>query len=158
MSTAKKVEKTLNVFYTIYRGCGWLLINLFVLGFLCWTSYMTFSGYRVETNGESTTGHVVHLDHFDGGAYAAVVEFEANGQTYTFKDDTASNPPRYEVGEDVPVLYDRTNPNLAHIDDSLLPLWLFPGCMVGVLLVGFVAANIWGVRAWKRGEEMIDLT
>ena len=62
-----------------------------------------------------------------------------------------------EVGQDVPVLYDRANPNLAHIDDSILPLWVFPGCMVGVMFAMFIAANIWGVRAWKRGEEMIDL-
>src|SRR5689334_6887778 len=102
MSTGKKVEKAFNVFHMIYRGCGWLLVNVFLVGFLCWAIYMTFSGYRVETNGEVTTGHVVDLDHFDGGAYSAVIEFEVNGQTYTFEDDTASDPPRYSVGEDVP--------------------------------------------------------
>jgi len=158
MSTAKKIEKTFGVFHTIYRGCAWLLINLFIIGFLCWSSYMTFAGVRVETNGETTTGHVVELDHFDEGAYSAVVEFEADGQTYTFEDDTASDPPKYSIGQDVPVVYDRSNPSLAQIDDGILPHWLFPGCMVGILVIALVAVNIWGVRAWKRGEEMIDLT
>src|SRR5436190_18066021 len=105
--TTDKVEKTANAFYTIYRGCGWLLINLFVLGFLCWGLYAGFVGYRVESNGETVPGHVVALHPFDGGTYSAVVEFEVNGQTYSFEDDTTANPPKYEVGEDVVVRYDR---------------------------------------------------
>jgi hypothetical protein len=117
---------------------------------------MAFVGFRVESNGETTEGYVVGLDHFDGGAYSAIVEFEANGQTYTFEDDTASNPPKYEIGEPVTVRYDRTNPNFAQID-SALPLWLFPSCGVGVLILTFIGVNIWGVYAWKRGEEMIEL-
>jgi hypothetical protein len=155
--TAKKIEKAASTFDKLYRGCGWLLVNLFVLVFLCWGLYSSFVGYRVEANGETVEGGVVGLDHFDEGAYSAVVEFEVDGQTYTFEDDTASDPPKYEIGETVLVRYDRTNPNLAQIDDSSLPLWLVPGCAVGILLASLIVVNIWGWRAWKRGEEMIDL-
>lgn len=151
-----KIEKAAGTLDKLYRGCGWLLVNLFVLGFLCWGLYQAFVGFRVESNGDTTEGHVVGLDHFDEGTYSAVVEFEVNGQTYTFEDDTASNPPKYEIGETVTVRYDRTNPNLAQID-SALPLWLFPSCTVAGLLVALIVVNIWGWRAWKRGEEMIDL-
>lgn len=151
-----KVEKTFTVFDKVYRGCGWLLINLFVVGFLCWALYAVFVGVRVETNGEITEGHVVGLDHFDSGTYSAVVEFEVNGQTYTFEDDTASNPPKYEIGETVVVRYDRSNPNLAQID-SQTPLWLFPAIAALSLIVAWIGVNIWGWRAWKRGEDMVDL-
>lgn len=151
-----KVEKTATVFDKFHRGCGWLLINLFVIGFLCWGLYSSFVGFRVETNGEVTEGSVVGLDHFDGGAYSAVVEFEVNGQVYGFEDDTASNPPKYEIGESVLVRYDRSNPNLAQID-SPVPLWLFPACSVLILILALIGVNIWGWRAWKRGEEMVDL-
>lgn len=154
---SNRVEKAAGTLDKLYRGCVWILVNLFVLGFLCWGLYQAFASFRVESNGETTEGHVVRLDHFDEGAYSAVIEFEANGQTYTFEDDTASNPPKYEIGETVTVRYDRTNPNLAQIDDSAFPLWLFPSCMVVFLFVALIGVNLWGWRAWKRGEEMIDL-
>jgi hypothetical protein len=150
------MKKVGNAADKLYRGCGWLLINLFILGFLCWASYAGFVGYRVESNGETTEGAVVGLDHFDGGTYSAIIEFEVDGQTYSFEDDTASNPPKYEIGETVIVRYDRTNPNLAQVD-SAFPLWLFPSCAVAGLFLALIVANIWGWRAWKRGEEMIDL-
>lgn len=151
----KKAEKTLTVFEKLYMGCGWLLVNLFVMGFLCWALYASFVGFRVETNGEIAEGHVVGLDHSDG-TYSAVVEFEVDGQSYTFEDDTASNPPKYEIGETVVVRYDRSNPNLAQID-SKFPLWLFPTCSVLFLIAAWIGVNIWGWRAWKRGEAMVDL-
>jgi hypothetical protein len=151
--TANKAE---NAIFNIYRGCGWLLINLFILGFLCWGLYGSFVGYRVESNGETTQGHVVALDHVDGGTYSAIVEFEVNGQTYSLDDDSASNPPKYEIGENVTVRYDRSNPNIAHID-GVMPVWLFPSCAVIILFLALIGVNIWGWRAWKRGEEMIDL-
>ncbi len=133
-----------------------MLVNLFVLGFLCWALYMGLVGFRVETNGETTEGYVSDLELRDGGVYRAVVDFEVNGQTYSFKDDTSSNPPKYELGENVMVRYDRTNPNIAQID-SKFPLWLFPSCTIIGLILALVVVNIWGWRMWKRGQEMIDL-
>lgn len=152
----KTANKAGNAIYNIYRGCGWLLINLFVLGFLCWGLYASFVGYRVEANGETTQGYVVDLEARDGGTYRAVFEFEANGQTYRFNDDSSSYPPKYELGEDVTIRYDRTNPDRAHVD-GVVPVWLFPGCTVLTLIVTLIGVNIWGWRMWKRGEEMIDL-
>lgn len=149
--TASKAEKTV---FNIFRGCGWLLINLFVLGFLCLASYWSFIGYRVEAHGETAQGHVVDLD-LDEGTYTAYFEFEVDGQTYIIEDDSSSNPPKYELGEDVTILYDRTNPNRAHVD-GVAPVWLFPGCTVLVMIVALIGVNIWGWRAWKRGEEILD--
>jgi hypothetical protein len=151
-----KADKAANALEKLYRGCGWLLINLFVLGFLCWGLYKVFVGFRAETNGETTEGYVSGLEPRDGGTFRAVIEFEANGQTYSFNDDTSSYPPRFDLGETVMVRYDRSNPIIAHID-SQFPLWLFPSCIVMSLFVALIAVNIWGVRAWRRGETMIDL-
>ena len=151
-----KSSKAGRMVWNIYRGCGWLLVNLFVLGFLCWALYEGFVGYRVEANGETTEGHVSRLEPRDGGTYRAVIEFEVDGKTYSFNDSSSSNPPRFDLGETVVVRYDRSNPSIAQID-SRFPLWLFPACTVAGLFVALIAVNIWGVRAWKRGEEMIDL-
>lgn len=151
-----KAEKTVNVIEKLYIGCGWLLINLFVLIFLCWGLYKVFVGFRTETNGETTEGYVSRLEPRDGGTFRAVIEFEANGQTYSFNDDTSSYPPRFDLGETVMVRYDRSNPNIAQID-SRFPLWLVPSCMMAGLFVTLIGVNILGVRMWKRGEPMIDL-
>jgi hypothetical protein len=151
-----KSSRAGDVLWKLYRGCGWLLINLFVLGFLCWGLYASFVGYRVEANGETTEGYVSGLEPRDGGTFRAVIDFEVDGKTYSFPDDTSSNPPRFELGETVMVRYDRSNPNIAQID-SRFPLWLFPSCIVAGLFVALIVVNIWGVRAWRRGEEMIDL-
>lgn len=152
----KKTSNAGNALWNIYRGCGWLLVNLFILGFLCWGLYLVFVGYRVEANGETTEGHVARLERRDGGTYRAVIEFEVDGKTYSFNDSTSSNPPRFDLGETVVVLYDRSNPDLAQIDGRF-PSWLFPASMVAGLFVALIAVNIWGVRAWKRGDEIIDL-
>jgi hypothetical protein len=151
--TTGKVE---NAIYKVYQGCGWLLINLFFLGFLCWGLYLGFVGYRVEANGEVTEGYVADLDLRDGGTYTAIFEFEVNGETYSFRDDTSAYPPKYELGETVTVRYDRSNPNLAHID-GVLPAWLFPSCMVILIVLMSIFINVLSWRAWKRREEIIDL-
>lgn len=145
-----------DMLWNIYRGCGWLLVNLFILGFLCWALYQSFVGYRVEANGETTEGYVSRLEPRDGGTFRAVIDFEVDGKTYSFNDNTSSNPPRFELGETVVVRYDRSNPNVAQID-SRFPLWLFPSCTVAGLFAALILVNIFAVRAWKRGQEIIDL-
>ena len=149
-----KIEKAANTVDKFYRGCLWAAINLFVLGFLCWGLYSGFVGFRVESNGATTEGTVVRHELRDGGTYRVVVSYDVDGQTYYFTDDSSSNPPRFEIGEIVTVRYDQTNPDLADIDGAV-PLWLVPLCTVGILVVALIVVNIWGWRAWKRGEEML---
>ena len=151
-----KVEKTLNTADKIYRGCLWIAVNFFVMLFLCWSLYSTVVGLRVETNGVSVEGYVVDQKTSSDGSVSAVVEFSVNGQTHRFEDDAASIPPRYELGQKVTVLYDRSDPSIARIDDRA-PTWLFPACGLMTTFLALIGINIWGVRAWKRGEEIIDL-
>lgn len=149
------IDTAFNGFEKIAKGCGWAFINFFVLIFLCWSLYLSFVGIRVEMNGAVTNGHVSNLKLRDGGTYKAVVTFEVNGQNYSFDDDTAANPPKYELGEEVQVRYDVSNPNIAHID-SVIPIWLFPSCTLAVLVIAFLFINIYNWRAWKRGKDIID--
>ncbi|WKZ46729.1 MAG: DUF3592 domain-containing protein [Anaerolineales bacterium] len=153
--TSSKLNKAFDSFDKLYRGCVLIGVNLFVLLFLCWSLYKGFVGFRVESNGDTTEGTVVRYEERDGGTVKAVISFDVNGESYTFTDDVASRPPRFELGEIVTVRYDRSNPNIAQIDDSPFPLWLFPSCWVAGLFVALIGVNIWGWRAWKRGEEML---
>jgi hypothetical protein len=54
-----------------------------------------------------------------------IIEFEANGQTYSFEGGNASYPPAYDVGEEVSVLYDPADPNTAQIN-KWTERWLMP--------------------------------
>jgi len=154
-SATKKVDRASDTFSKIYGGCGLLVVNLLILGFLCWGIYKGVVGVMVEINGEVTEGSVIRLEPRDGGTFRAKFEFEVNGVTYTFDDDSSSNPPKYGLGETVTIRYDRNDPNRASID-SVFPLWLFPSCTTAGLIIALVVVNFFGIRAVKRGDEIID--
>ncbi|GAA2510422.1 hypothetical protein GCM10010406_53490 [Streptomyces thermolineatus] len=64
-----------------------------------------------------------------------VVEFtSADGTHRTFRSSTGSNPPAYEEGERVEVLYRADSPEDARID-GFLSLWLLPMIFGGIGLV-----------------------
>lgn len=87
---------------------------------------------------EEATGRVVDLVRGQD-TYAPLVEYRAaDGQTYTFVSSTSSNPPRYNPGEEVPVLYDPGDPYHARID-RWMETWFLP------LLFGFVGLVFTGV-------------
>lgn len=81
-----------------------------------------------------------------GYLYCPQVVFQIpNGQTIKFQSEMGSQPPAYNVGQQVQVVYQITNPNQAEID-SAMALWFAPGCMslmglaflfMGIVLFGF---------------------
>ena len=95
------------------------------------------------------TGKVVDFGRIQGKSgylYCPQVEFQIpNGQTIKFQSETGSQPPAYNVGQQVEVVYQTANPNKAEID-SMMALWFAPGCMslmglaflfIGIVLFGF---------------------
>ncbi len=89
----------------------------------------------------------------EGGCctYVPVIDFKVSDQIYTFEGDNASYPPAYEVGEQVNVLYDPTNPNTAQID-SLFERWAFPVIIIPAMIFTAAVLNFFMIRAWRRGE------
>lgn len=81
-----------------------------------------------------------------GYLYCPQVEFAIpSGQIIKFQSELGSQPPAYNVGQQVEVVYTVTNPNKAEID-SMMALWFAPGCMslmglaflfLGIVLFGF---------------------
>lgn len=64
-----------------------------------------------------------------------VVEFTpAGGTARTFRDSTGSNPPAYEAGDRVEVLYPADSPEDARLN-GFLSLWLLPLVFGGIGLV-----------------------
>ncbi|MFJ4526665.1 DUF3592 domain-containing protein [Streptomyces sp. NPDC088810] len=71
----------------------------------------------------------------DGPVAYPVVEFTAaDGTRRTFRDSTGSNPPAYERGERVEVLYRADSPEDARIN-GFASLWLLPLIFGGIGLV-----------------------
>jgi hypothetical protein len=161
----KNVDKAVNAVEKIghgvnrlYIGCATILANLFFMAFCLWGVYAAYISWQLQTNGESATGVVVRLDEQDdaeGGCctYVPIVEFKANGTTYSFDGDTASDPPQYAINENVPVLYDPSDPNTAQIN-KFSERWLMPIILIPAMIFASIILTFFMFRAWHRGTDI----
>ena len=152
-----KIESGAN---KLYIGCATVFANLFLMGFCLWGVYAANTAYRLEQNGEVVQGEVVRLEESsstEGGCcvYSPVIEFEVNGQAYSFESSNASYPPAYEVGERVEIIYDPANPNTAQIN-KWHERWLFPIIIIPAMILTSIILTFMMIRAWRRGENVID--
>lgn len=140
-------------------GCILTIVNVAFVLLFGWL-YYTFSGNQaLAQNGESATGVVVALEESgdpEGGCcvYTPLVEFSVSGQRYTFEGGVASDPPAYEVGEQVAVLYDPNDPETADIESLVAsaPVWLVVGMALVVLVA--IVINFFFIRSIWRGEPI----
>ncbi len=157
---ADAVEKVGRGANKLYIGCITIFANLFFAAFCLWGVYAAVIAYRLETTGVVTEGVVTRLEESsssEGGCctYSPVVEFVAtNDQTYTFESENASDPPAYDIGERVEVLYDPNDPNTAQIN-KYSERWLMPIILIPSMLCGSVILTFVMVRAWRRGDDML---
>ena len=155
VNAAEKVARGAN---RLYIGCATIIANLFFMAFCLWGVYAAYIGWQLQTNGEATTGIVVRLDEqsdAEGGCctYVPIIEFEAGGNTYSFRGDTASDPPAYEVSEEVSILYDPANPNTAQIN-KWSERWLMPIILIPSMILASIILTFFMVRAWRRGDSI----
>jgi hypothetical protein len=139
-------------------GCWTVFFNLFFAGFCLWGVYAAYTGWQLQTRGVTTTGTVVRLNEQSDGeggccTYVPVIDFEVNDRVYTFEGDTATNPPQYQVGEQVHVRYDPADPSTSQID-SLFERWLFPALIIPAMILAAAVLNVFMIRAWRRGESI----
>ena len=153
------VEKVGTGLNRLYIGCTTIFANLFFAAFCLWGSYAATISWRLETSGEITTGRVTRLEESETSegyccVYSPVVEFQVNGVTYSFENDTASSSPDYEIGSEVRILYDPADPNTAQIN-TFSARWLFPIIIIPAMILGALILNIFMIRAWWRGEDVV---
>jgi hypothetical protein len=152
------VEKAGGVANRLQIGCWTIFFNLFFAGFCLWGVYAGYVSWKLDNEGVTTTGIVVSLDESDdseGGCcvYSPVIEFEAGGQTYSFDGGNASNPPAYEVGEEVNVIYDPASPDTAQIN-KWTERWLFPIIIVPVMILAALILNFFMIRSFWRNDPI----
>ena len=83
-----------------------------------------------------------------------VVEFQANGQNYSFENGSASDSVDYTVGSDVNVRYDPANPNTAQID-NVVERWLFPVLIIPSMIFAALITDFFAIRSWRRGDDSL---
>ena len=152
------VEKVASGANRVSIGCITVLGNLFFLGFCLWGLFAAYKSFNLSRDGETTTGIVTSLSESSTGeggccVYSPVIEFEANGQTYTFEGDNASYPPAYRVGEEVRVIYDPTDPNTALINKAS-ERWLFPVIIIPAMFFGMIIFTFFMVRAFRSNHPV----
>ena len=153
---ANRAEKAAGAVNRLQIGCWIVFANLFFAGFCLWGAYAGYTSWKLDQEGETTTGRVVRLEESsdsDGGCcvYSPVIEFEANGQTYFFEGSNASDPPAYDVGEQVKVIYHPNDPNTAQIN-KWTERWLFPIIIIPAMLFTALILNFFLIRSFFRND------
>ena len=70
-----------------------------------------------------------------GGGYAPVYQFKTlDGQTIVIQDSLSSNPPQFQVGQKIDVLYESANPQKARIN-KWMNLYFAPVLLGGMGLI-----------------------
>ena len=154
-NTAVKAAGAVN---RLQIGCWIVFANLFFAGFCLWGAYAAYTSWRLDQEGATTTGRVVRLEESsssEGGCcvYSPVIEFEANGQSYSFEGDTASYPPAYDVGEEVKVIYHPNDPDTAQIN-KWTERWLFPLIIIPAMIFAALLVNFFLIRSFWRNEPI----
>jgi hypothetical protein len=139
-------------------SCLLVFFNLFWVAMLAGAIWYGYGSYTLTVNGATVTGTVVEniaVDGQDGVTYSPLIEYEVDGQRYTYEGETSSDPPAYRLGEIVTLRYDRENPARARIN-SVWELWLVPALLCPAALLLAVLINVGFFRAWRRGQFGLD--
>jgi len=132
---------------------AWLICGLGALATGC-----GFAIYRSVwlSRAVSTKGTIVSVSEIpdqqnNAVNYAPTFTFKAaDGGTYAVTSDVATNPPSFEVGEEVRIWYIGSNPRSAEID-SFWQLWLVP-VVCGGLGIFFAGAGYLLLRYERRSS------
>jgi hypothetical protein len=130
---------------TVRRLPQFLGFMFLLMGIPCLLGSLYFAAdsYRLVKEGDRAEGRVVELAQRRGSksgwVYAPVFRFEtAGGKAHVIQSSSASNPPSYEVGDRVMVLYPPGKPNDAIIQ-GFFELW------GAALIIGSVGGVIGGI-------------
>ena len=143
-----------------------LMIMLLKAAFFLAGTVLIFTGLRLwvryrglTRRGTVTSGMVREIiisNHFDGLVlHFPVVEFiTESGQSLRFKSSMGTNRPEYKAGDQVPVLYDKENPENAEIHSTSK----FQKNSIILILAGLFFLIAGTIVHAHPGNEMSDLT
>ena len=140
------MKKNLGRFSYIFLGIGCLML---VISVLLWISTKRFIARAATTHG--TVVELIESRDNDGSTWKPVVRYQApDGQVITYTANFSSNPPAYDVGETVEVMYAPDDPQDVKIR-GFMSLWFAPTLLGGMgLIFGGVGG---GILLARRGGE-----
>jgi hypothetical protein len=141
----RAVNKAESGWQRLKAGCVWVLLNLLCIVLALTGYYYGRTSWDLSRDGVSVTGTVVLLKESadtenSGVTYTPVITYAVDGQSHTFTSNVSSDPPTYNVGDPVNIIYERDNPSRARVD-SWKELWLLPVILGGSALMIAVVVN-----------------
>jgi hypothetical protein len=115
----------------IFSGLG---VVMMLVGIFFFSHTRQFLA-RAQTAKGTVTQMVYSHSSEGGGGYAPVYQFTtADGQSIVKQDSMASNPPRFQVGQELDILYDAAKPQKARINRKM-NLYFLPTLFWGMGLI-----------------------
>jgi len=149
--TFLKKEKSLNQIRLIYA-------ILFITGVVTVLVGLVFVNNQMEfvNKASSAEGIIIGINEDRGNngrksgvSYSPIVKFQLkDGRTQTFTSSVGSNPPSYEIGSTVEVLYDPENPQHVEIN-SFKSLWLLHAVFLSM------GAALIIIAVWMRNKKSL---
>lgn len=136
----------MKLFSIIFGGVGLILLAV--------GAYLYFREVTFLKGAQQVTGRVTNLyfsENTDnnGGAYCPSVEFTTKaGQTVSYDSNVCSDPPAYQVGQQVKIYYDPQKPQ----DAQLTGLWGQYAAVLILFLIG-VPFSLIGVWTFFRSSQ-----
>jgi hypothetical protein len=136
----------------------WIFLNLVWIILLGVAVYVGRGSWELKQKGASATGTVVSLREVDetdntGVTYAPVISYAVQGHTYTYESSNSSDPPAYDVGEKVALLYQPDDPEEVRVN-SWFDLWFLPAMLGGAGVVVAIVSLVMMVGAIRRRREL----
>lgn len=154
LDTLNKADEGLE---RLKSGCGWVFLNLAWIVLIGIAVYSGRNSWELKQGGTSTSGTVVSFHeseatHESGVTWAPIVKYEVDGKAYTYTSSTSSDPPAYDVGDKVTLLYRAGDPEDAQID-SWSSLWLLPTMLGAGGVALAIVSIVWMVTSLRRRRE-----
>jgi len=129
---------------------------------MCGSVYLAVERVDFLREAISANGKVIDLveSRSDGSStYAPVIAFKTfGGRRFEFKSNTSSNPPSYNIGENVDVLYLPSSPQTAKIN-GFFSIWgavIISGVMGSVFFFFGVGITILGIVQGRKDSQLIS--
>ncbi len=147
--------------FSLLNWLGWFLaLNLACLLLVAFTAWLGWRSYNLSANGQVVTGIVVRFVEDSEADFFTdiypVVEFEANGETYSVRSQNNyrwwDRYLRFPVGRQIEMRYDPANPENAEVN-SWVDLWVEPLILGVFTFLSAIAGNVFLFLRWRIGRN-----
>lgn len=154
-NTINKVEEKASRVGSILLMLFLNIIWMAMIGIAVWLGQDSLA---LKKTGEEAMGKVVDFEVSpptaeSGETYAPIVSYVVDNKEYTYSSSNSSDPPAFEIGEAVTVLYNPMQPSEARIN-TFFELWglaailALSGVVVGIVIIYFTVRTLRGKSAF----------